>query len=136
MRGRDWTQNDSCRQSRIIYSPMATSLGALAQCHDHQGEGGRRLAAAGIIEVIPRKGRTPVGQNTHQVPGGDIRLHLILRQVGQSKPCERGVQAQSNVIEDKLSLDMHLDLAAVLREFPGIEAAVRRQAKINAFVGG
>src|SRR6266851_644388 len=36
--------------------------------------------------------------------------------------------------EVTLSFDMHLDLAAVLLEFPGVEAPVRRQAQVNAFV--
>lgn len=84
--------------------------------------------------MIPREGRTPVGQNTHQAPGGNVSAHLILRQVGKSKSCEGGVQPQSNVIEDKLSFDVHLDLAVVLLEFPGVEATVRRQAEVNALV--
>lgn len=66
--------------------------------------------------------------------GGYIALHVILRHTRQTKSRERGVQTQSNVIENELSLHMHIDLAPVLLEFPRIEPPVGRQSKVDAVV--
>jgi hypothetical protein len=39
-----------------------------------------------------------------------------------------------SAVEDELTFDMHLQLAAVLLEFPGIQAAPRRETQIDAVV--
>jgi hypothetical protein len=68
------------------------------------------------------------------VPSGDVSFHLVFRQISKSEPCARSVQAQGYVIENKLPLDMHFELALILLEFPGVETTVGGQAQIYTFV--
>ena len=39
-----------------------------------------------------------------------------------------------HTVEDELALDMHLQLAALVLEFPGVQSAMRRQTQIDAIV--
>ena len=82
------------------------------------------MATTGVIQMIAREGWTPVAQNSHQAPSGDVSFHLVFRQISKSEPCARSVQAQGYVIENKLPLDMHFELALVLLEFLGVETTI------------
>ena len=54
---------------------------------------------------------------------GEVRLHEILRQVGQAEPGQYGVQSQGDVVEHQLPFDPHLQLPFAPLELPGVEPA-------------
>ena len=79
------------------------------------------LAAARVVEVIAREGRAPVLEHPDQPPVGEVRLHLILGQVGQAEAGQRRVEHQGDAVEHELPLDPHPEFAPALLELPGIE---------------
>ena len=78
--------SDRRRPQRGVADAVGWSPGsgaAVAQHVDQQRQGGRVLPA-GIVEVVARKGGTPVLQRPLQPPGGQERSSLVLRHVGQT----------------------------------------------------
>ncbi len=56
-------------------------LSAISQGIDDQSEGRGGLPAARVVEVVARKGRRAPCQNLHQPAAGQVRFHLIKRQI-------------------------------------------------------
>ena len=56
----------------------------------------------------------------------------VLRQIGQAETGEGGIEGREDAVEDKLPLDAHVDLVAVLFEFPGVKTTLREEAQIDA----
>lgn len=106
----------------------------MAQGFDKHGESGHRLAPARIIKMIAGIGRAPVCEHTAQAALRDIRLSDILGHIGNAKSRHRSVEHLEGAVKGKLSFDMHVQLASVLLELPGIKSSSRRQAQINAVV--
>ena len=61
---------------------------------------------------------------------------MVLRHVGEAEPGQRRLEPQRHVVEHELPLDTHLQLALRLLELPGVQAAIGRQAHVDAIVGG
>jgi hypothetical protein len=60
------------KNSRLPFNPWGASV---TKRLDQQGEGGHELPAARIIEVVARKWRTPIRENSDEPSVGEIRLH-------------------------------------------------------------
>src|SRR4051812_14995916 len=76
--------------------PPATRSGlpsspSVAQRIDQHGEGGRGLAAAWVIEMVAREGWAPIGEHPDEPSRVEMRLHLVLGQVGHAEPVQRRV---------------------------------------------
>ena len=127
-----------CKRSspRGVAAQAITRSSAIAQDIHQQRESRRGLAAAWIIEVIARKRRAPVGKHPHQAAGGDVRPGMPLHHIGESKAVQRRAQQCARVIEHQLAVDAHIQRASVLLEFPDIDAAMARQAQVDAAVAG
>ena len=83
----------------------------------------RRGPTAGVIEVIARQGRNPVGKNAEQAPAVEVRLHLVERQEAEAKAVETGIQDQIDRIECQLPFDMRLQRPGALGKRPGVKRA-------------
>ena len=100
-----------------------------------QRERRRRLPAAGIVEVISGKRRTPVRQHSDKLAARQVGLNLTFGQVGQAETLQGGVQQGARAVEDELPFDAHVDFASVPLELPRIETpAMRGQVKVDAVV--
>ena len=65
-----------------------------------------------------RPARAPAGRSARS------SRHMILRQIGEAEPGERRLEPQvRSAVEHQLPFDAHIQLAAVLFELPGVEAA-------------
>jgi tetratricopeptide (TPR) repeat protein len=82
--------------------------------------------------VVARPGRTPIIEHSDEPPLGDVRLHLVFRQIGEAASAERCLKPQGYVVEHPLPLDTYLHFTPAFLEFPGVESAVSWQAKIDA----
>ena len=76
------------------------------------------MPAAWVVEVIARKRRAPIFQNTNQLTGSNVRQHLIFRHVGQSQSLQCGGKAKSHTVEDQLPFNAHSNFASILLEVP------------------
>src|SRR5678816_2330053 len=94
------------------------------------------MPAAWVVEVIARKRRAPIFQNTNQLTGTYVRQHLVFRYVGQSQPLQCGGKAESDTVEDQLPFNAHSNFASVLLEVPRKQAAISRKANVDAVVCG
>ena len=63
------------------------------------------------------------------------RLREVLGYIGEAKSCEGGIQHLCCAVEGELPLDSHFQFAVAFLEFPSIDAAVGRKAKVDAVVG-
>lgn len=104
----------------------------MAQRIDHEREGRRRLPAARVEEVVTRIGRTPVGEHAPQTALRHMCFHQPFGHVGEAATGERGIQQLCGAVEGQLPLHADPELAAALLEFPGVQAAMGRQAQIDA----
>ena len=109
-------------------------LTPVAKRFDKQAECGRRLPTAGVIEVIAREGRAPIGEHPDQPPIGQLCSHLVFRQIGEPESGHHGVHPERHGVEHQLPFDPHLQSAPAFLEFPGVDAAIGRQANIDAFM--
>ena len=66
------------------------------------------------------------------VPRRRVRVDLILGQICKPEPSQGRVQSQREVVEHELTFDADLQLTPALLEFPSVEAAIGRQAKVDA----
>jgi len=60
-----------------------------------------------------------------------MRPRHVFRHIGEAEPGERRIKHLERAVEDELALDMHLQLAAIVLEFPGVQSATRRQTQIQ-----
>lgn len=81
------------------------------------------MASARVIQVISGKRWTPVFQHPLEVSGGQVFNDHILVQIGQTNARQGRIEELPLAIEGKWSIDMHVDQASRLFEFPGVEAA-------------
>ena len=82
----------------------------------------------------PAKGGHQSSSTRISRPIGKMGPHLVLRQIAQAEPSQRGTQDQGDVVEDELPLDAHLQFAPVLLELPSVKAAIGRQPEVDAIV--
>jgi hypothetical protein len=52
--------------------------------------------------------------------------HAIFRQIGKPEPRQRCINAQCEIVEGQLSLDAHIDFAAIFLELTRIQSATRQ----------
>src|SRR4051812_36017984 len=124
-----WNEVQSALITKMY--PPSTSV---PQRFDQQGESGCRVAAARVVEVVAREGRAPVGQHPDESPVGDVRLHLVLGQVGQAEPGQGSVEDQGGGVEHELAVDLHPELTPAVLKLPGIDGVAGRQAEADAGV--
>ena len=84
--------------------------------------------------MIAGEPRAPIIENLDEPPLGDGLRANVLRQVGQAVAVQRRGQDLGDAVEGELSVDANPDLLAVFCELPGVEAAVSRQAQVDAGV--
>ena len=111
---------------------MAAS--AITQRVDQKRERGGGLAAARIVEVIARERRAPVFEHPHEPPVGDVSCGLVLEHAGEAEAGDHGAHDLRHIVERQLAFDPNPEFAPPLLQFPGIEAARRGEAKIDALV--
>ena len=101
-----------------------------------EGKGRRGLAAARVVEMVAGIRRAPVRQHPDEPAVGDVACHAVLGQVGQAEAGQRRVQHRAAFVEGELALDPDPQLPPALLELPRIQAAMGRQAQVDASVGG
>src|SRR5216683_2075368 len=99
---------------------------------DEQGEGWRGLAAARVVEVITRIRRAPILEHPLETALRDVRLRHVLWHIGQAESGQRRIEHLESAVEDESAFDMHLQLAAILLEFPGVQSAMCGETQIDA----
>jgi hypothetical protein len=82
--------------------------------------------------MVAREGQAPVGEHADEPAIGEMGPHLSLRQICQTEPIQGSTQDQGDAVERELPFDPHPQLAPVLLKLPGVEAAMGRQAEIDA----
>lgn len=65
-----------------------------------KGERRRVLATAGVIEVIARVGRAPVGEDPHQFAVIEVPPNLLFGQMCQAKAGEGRFEDEGRGVED------------------------------------
>ena len=96
-------------------------------------ERGSSEERAGVHHVVTMK---PVFKNPDEATFADLGQHLILEQPSQAEPGHCCADHHGRVVERQLPFHAHLQLAAVLLQFPCIKAARRRLAQIDALMIG
>lgn len=84
--------------------------------------------------MIARPGRRPVVQKRSQPTFLDVLLDAVGREHGDSESSQRRLADEVDAIERELALDPRLELATVLFELAGPEAAEARQALVDAML--
>src|SRR5437899_435293 len=92
------------------------------------------LPPARIVQIEARKGRRPLLQQAPKLPGGNEGPDLIVEKVRKADAVERRADRNLRLVDDQRAFDRRLELLLVALELPAIEAAVGRQAKIDAAV--
>src|SRR4051794_3754347 len=109
-------------------------LCAVTQRLNDGNEGGRRLAAAWIIQIEP----IPVGakffQHALELAFGDMRQSKILRHVSEAEPVKGSCDHVVGIVENKLAVGAYSDVLAALLELPGPYSAARRMPVRDAVV--
>ena len=98
----------------------------------HQRECRRGLAAARVVEVIPRTRRTPIRENAYEPTLFHKSFHPIFRKIRKPKALKCRILHQGQRVEDGPTLDADFKLATALPEFPGVEASMGGQTQIDA----
>jgi hypothetical protein len=96
------------------------ALRPVAQRLDQQGEGGRVLPAARVVEVIPRPRGAPVLEHSLETTLLEMGLRQVLRHMGQTESGQRPVEHLDDAVDDELAFDADLQFAVTLFEFPGV----------------
>ena len=84
--------------------------------------------------MVARIWLAPVREHPLEAALGEVRLHHAFGHVGEAVPGERGVEHLGGAVEGHLAFDAHLEFAAAFFKFPRVQAAMRRQPKIDAVV--
>jgi hypothetical protein len=98
-------------------------LGFVAKCCDECSQRGRRLPPTGVIEIVARKGRAPLLQNTLEPPGLNISRHLIIVDVRDPMARQGCVPDEISVVKHERTIDPNLEGAPLVLEVPGVEPA-------------
>src|SRR5258705_5159646 len=106
----------------------------MAERVDEQPECRRRLPPAWVVKVHSCISGAPVLQHALQSFLRDIRLSQVLGNIGQSQSSERRVEHLKCAVEGDLPFDPYFQFATSFFKLPGIEAAVRLQAQIDAIM--
>src|SRR6266702_192413 len=93
---------------------------AVPQRLDEQRERRRRLAPARVIEVVARKGGTPVLKHPLEAALVDMGLDQALGQIGQTETGERRTGHLGRGVEKQLASDPNFQFSRALFEFPGV----------------
>lgn len=97
------------------------SLPLVAQRLHKQGEGGRMLSSARIVEMISGERRAPIFEHADETPFGNVACDLALEHVCQTKAVKRRRFQHFPIIENDRPIDSDLQLFAITFEFPGEE---------------
>jgi hypothetical protein len=81
-------------------SKLGCLLSPMAERVDEQGKGGRRLAPAGVVEVIARIRRAPVLEHPLETTLREMGLRHVLRHIGQAESRQRGIEHLESAVED------------------------------------
>ena len=108
----------------------------VTQCIPDESERGRMQAAIRIIEVVARKGWTPVREDAAQASRRDIVVDHVLGYVGQAKTFQGRLAHLRTAIEDEARLHLHVEGTAIAFELPRIKATQRIEPQSNAIVRG
>src|SRR6516165_2219028 len=115
-----WLRKFFARFPHVKSPILSWSRRTVAKRLDEQGEGWRGLAAARVIEMIARIGRAPILKHALQATLHEMRRGDVLGHIGQPEAGQRRIEHLERAVEDELAFDMHLQLAAVVFEFPSI----------------
>src|SRR5207237_1238515 len=80
---------------------------AIAQRFYQQREGGRDLAAAGIIKVVAGEGRAPVFEHADQPAIGELVAEMVLGKERDAEAGDCGGDDHVDIVEHELALDPH-----------------------------
>src|SRR5215204_5956815 len=89
----------ACLGMLRVYSPTKSK-----RLH-HQRECRRGLAAARVVEVIPRTRRTPIRENAHEPTLFHKSFHPIFRKIRKPKALKCRIPHQRQRVEDGATLD-------------------------------
>jgi hypothetical protein len=117
---------------RSKISGYATASPTIAQRIDKQCKGRRGLPPARVVEMIPRKRRTPIFEHALETSLGDMGLNQILRQIGEAESAQCRSEDRGERIENELAIDAYLQLLMASFELPGIQPTIGRQAQVDA----
>ncbi len=84
--------------------------------------------------MVARERLAPVFDDPDEAAASHVSLDFGFRQIGEAHAAEGGLQHHGNAVEDELAVDAHAEFPALPLEFPGVEAAARRQAQVDAAV--
>ena len=94
------------------------------------------MALARVIEVVARRGQTPVLEHADQATRFQMTSDVGFESIGEPEPRQRCVENEAAVVEDELSVDPHLKRATTLLELPGEKPAGFAVAVSDAAVSG
>jgi len=80
---------------QLGFSPCPSDI-PVAKGINQQGKGGRGLPSARIKEMVTREGRTPVGENAHQLATRQIWRDRRLRQISEAEASKGRQEARRN----------------------------------------
>jgi hypothetical protein len=80
--------------------------------------------------MIARERRAPVVKHAQELARIDVRTKLIFRHVRKTKSRQNRVQAEGNIVEDRLSFraDLHLTSALCRLRYLAVAKGEQRQA--------
>jgi hypothetical protein len=109
---------------------------AIPQRVDDESESRRLLSAAWIVEVVAGKRFAPLSEQASKSLLPDMSYHLVFGQISEPKAGERRVADEGEARENKLAIHADFYFAARFLKLPGIEAAPRQAAQVDAPVFG
>ena len=92
------------------------------------------MAAARIVEVVPRPIRTPVVKYPHKTPALEVRLREILGHIGEPEASQGCIEHRNDTIDDDLTLHSDLELVTVSFEIPSPDPTMGWKAHVDARV--
>ena len=95
---------------------------------DENRQRGRKLAATWVVEVVAGERWAPIVKDTLQATLDESFMHAIFEQKGEAEAVERGGEDQVAVVQGEAAFHANVELATVLLEIPGVEAAQGRKA--------
>lgn len=82
--------------------------------------------------MVAGEGRTPVLQDAHQPTIGQRIPQLVFRKESDAEAVDGGVANEGWLVKGHAAFHADIELAPVLLELSGVEAAQRRQADVDA----
>src|SRR6478609_802964 len=101
---------------------------------EHQGESGRGLSPAGVIEVIAIEWRAPVFEYAHELSLLEVRGEFVFGKKCDTEALERCDHHVRRGVANNLTCDAHICTPTPPFELPGVEATSCRKPHIDAAV--